>query len=150
MKLTMERVGPGEEEMIVRYTEMTGQIQTIIGIVQGTGEKIKASCDERIFLFNPEDIFYLESVDGGTYAYSKDRVGKVSESLESLAMRYERRGFFRCSKSMVLNIYKISYLKSEPGNRILATMENEEQVLISRRYAKQLRQILKGEEKDEE
>ena len=98
MKLTMERVGPGEEEMIVRYTEMTGQIQTIIGIVQGTGEKIKASCDERIFLFNPEDIFYLESVDGGTYAYSKDRVGKVSESLESLAMRYERRGFFRCSK----------------------------------------------------
>lgn len=150
MKLVMERILQGEEEVVVRYREITGQIRSIIGIVQGTGQKLKTVCGEEIFLFEPEDIFYLESVDGGTFAYSKDKVGKVSESLGELAARYEDRGFFRCSKSMVLNIYKISYLKSEPGNRILATMENKEQVLISRRYAKQLRRILKGEERDEE
>ncbi len=150
MRLIMERIFQGEEEVVIRYAEMTGQIQSIIGIVQGRGQKLRAVCGGETLLFDPEDIFYLESVDGGTFAYSKDRVGKVSEGLGELAVRYEDRGFFRCSKSMVLNIYKISYLKSEPGNRIRATMENEEQVLISRRYAKQLRQILKGEEKDEE
>ena len=42
------------------------------------------------------------------------------------------------------NIYRIDHLKSEPGNRILATMENGEKVMISRKYAKGLRQILKG------
>jgi len=146
----MDRVCQGEEEIIIRYAQMTGQIQAIVNMVQGTGKKIRAVWEEQTFLFNPEDIYYFESVDGGTFAYADDKVGKVSESLGELALRYEERGFFRCSKSMVLNIYKISYLKSEPGNRICATMENKEQVLISRRYAKQLRQILKGGKKSEE
>ena len=149
MKLRMDRVCQGEEEVIIRYAQMTGQIQAIVNIVQGSGDKVRAAWENQTFLLNPEDIYYFESVDGGTFAYTDNRVGKVPESLMELAVCYEGRGFFRCSKSMVLNIYKISYLKSEPGNRIRATMENGEEVLISRRYAKQLRQILKGEEKDE-
>lgn len=146
--MTMDRVCQGEEEIIIRYAQMTGQIQAIVEIVQGTGKKIKAVWEEQTFLLNPEEVYYFESVDGGTFAYADDKVGRVSESLGELAVRYEGRGFFRCSKSMVLNIYKISYLKSEPGNRIRATMENNEQVWISRRYARELRRILKGEEKD--
>ncbi|MDE6606541.1 MAG: LytTR family transcriptional regulator DNA-binding domain-containing protein, partial [Lachnospiraceae bacterium] len=111
---------------------------------------IRAEWAENTILITPQDDYYFESVDGGTFAYAEDKVGRVSESLGELAGRYEERGFFRCSKSMVLNIYKISHLKSEPGNRICATMENDEQVFISRRYAKELRQILKGGKKDEE
>ena len=145
----MENVCQGEEEVVIRYAQMTGQIQAIVELVQGTGKRIRAVWEENTFLLRPEEIYYFESVDGGTFAYTDNRVGKVPESLMELAVCYEGRGFFRCSKSMVLNIYKISYLKSEPGNRIRATMENGEEVLISRRYAKQLRQILKGEEKDE-
>ena len=150
MKLTMENVCQGEEEVVIRYAQMTGQIQAIVELVQGTGKRIRAVWEENTFLLKPEEIYYFESVDGGTFAYAEDKVGRVSESLGELAGRYEGRGFFRCSKSMVLNIYKISYLKSEPGNRICATMENNEQVLISRRYAKELRRILKGGGKDEE
>jgi len=45
---------------------------------------------------------------------------------------------------MVINIYRISHLQSKPGSRICATMENGEEVMISRKYAKGLRQVLKG------
>lgn len=150
MKLTMNRISEGEEEVIIRYREMNEQIKIIAGVVQGTGQKISAEADGKRALLLPEDIFYLESVDGATYAYLKDKVYRVFESLEKLSFYYEGRGFFRCSKSMVINIYKIDYLKSEPGNRIRATMENEEQVMISRKYAKQLRAILKGGKEDED
>lgn len=150
MKLTMSRISEGEEEVIIRYREMNEQIKIIAGVVQGTGHKISAEADGKRALLLPEDIFYLESVDGATYAYLKDKVYRVFESLEKLTCYYEGRGFFRCSKSMVINIYKINYLKSEPGNRIRATMENEEQVMISRKYAKQLRIILKGGKEDED
>ena len=44
---------------------------------------------------------------------------------------------------MVLNLYRIAALKSEPGSRIRATMENGEQVMISRKYAGKLREILR-------
>lgn len=145
MKLTMTQIADGEEEVIVRYREMNEQIETIATIVEGNRQRINGSAEGRNFLLLPENIYYFESVDGATYAYLEDMVCKVNESLEQLAIHYENRGMFRCSKSMVLNIYKIEHLKSEPGNRIRATMENGEQVMISRRYARLLRQVLKGE-----
>lgn len=149
MKLTMKQIAEGEDEVIIRYRQMNDEVESIASIVQSSGKRIEAYEDGRQLFLLPEQIYYFESVDGATYAYLKDMVCKVNDSLERLAVRYEDRGMFRCSKSMVINIYKISYLKSQPGNRICATMENGEQVIISRRYARILRQILKGGRGDE-
>lgn len=150
MKLTINRILQGEEEVIIRYREMTPQIEAIAGMIQGKGQKLSAVWEGKTFLLLPEEIFYAESVDNVTYVYSGDRVGRVTMTLGELVLLYESRGFFRCSKAMALNIYKIGYLKSEPGNRIRATMENGEQIVISRRYARELRRILKGGAEDAE
>ena len=149
MKLTMKQITEGEDEVIIRYHHLNNEVESIASIVQSSRKRIEGYEDGRQLFLLPEQIYYFESVDGTTYAYLKDMVCKVNDSLERLAIRYEDRGMFRCSKSMVINIYKISYLKSEPGNRICATMENGEQVMISRRYARILRQILKGGRDDE-
>lgn len=146
MKLTMNKITQGEDEVIIKYREMNERIETIAGIVQGNGYKICAYEKGQMYLVLPEHIYYLESVDGITFAYLKDKVCRVQMSLLEAAACYADRGFFRCAKSMVINIYRIEHLKSEPGNRILATMENGEKVIISRKYAKGLRQILKGGE----
>ena len=144
MKLTLNQIAEGEDEVVIRYQNMNETIASIIEIVGGGKKKLTGVWEKQTLLLKPEDIFYLESVDGTTFAYLRDKVAKVDKSLAELTLLFESRGFFRCSKSMVLNIHKISYLKSEPGNRIRATVENGEQVMISRKYAKQLRQILKG------
>lgn len=150
MKLTMNRITEGREEVIIRYREMTPRIEAIAGMVQGTGQKLMVFSGEERLLISPEDILYLESVEGISWAYLPDKVCRVNEGLGQLAALYAGRGFFRCSKSMVLNIHRISSLKSEPGSRIRATMENGEQVMISRKYAGQLRQILRGDTDNEE
>lgn len=92
-----------------------------------------------------KNVLYFESIDKGTFAYSKEMVAKVEGSLAFYESRFADSGFYRCSKSMVINVYQIEELQSESGNRILATMVNGEQVMISRRYARGLRQLLKGE-----
>lgn len=153
MKLTMIRIPDTdtEEEVIIRYHTMTEQIMEIAGIIQGRAPRIQADWEGQTILILPEQVFYMENVDGETWIYLSDKVARVPKTLRELAFSYENRGFFRCSKSMVLNIYKIHYLKSEPGNRIRATLENGEEVMISRKYARHLRQILKGgRDEDEE
>lgn len=149
MKLTLARIDGGEEEVIVRYRRMNERIEAIMELVKGTQPKITAVWEGQTLFLDPSSVYYLETVDGTTYAYLKDKVVRIAESLRVLEIAYADRGFFRCSKSMVLNIYKISYLKSEPGNRIRATMENGEQVIISRKYGRGLRMVLKGGGRDE-
>lgn len=150
MKLQMNRISQGEDEVIIRYQEMTEQIEAIAAMVDGGQRRILAQWEDRQVVLRPEEILYFESVDNVTFAYLTDKVVRVDSSLTKLGVQYSDRGFFRCSKSMVLNIYKITYLKSEPNHRIRATMENGEEIMISRKYAKELRHILKRGRDDED
>lgn len=150
MKLTMNKISQGDDEVIIRYREMNKQIEMIAALAEGKTSKISARYNDEMILLSPEAILYLESVDGVTWAYLSDKVCRIYESLEKAVLAWGERGFFRCSKSMVINIYRISTLKSESGNRILALMENGEKVMISRRYAREFRRILKGGAENEE
>lgn len=144
MKVRLQKVQNEREEVIIRYREMTPEIEHIIRYVEGKEEKIPAVKDGQQYMIKPGDIIYLESVDGGTYVYTREEVYRTALTLAQAEAYYGKEGFFRCSKAMVINIYRITKLKSEPQNRIDATMDNGEHVLISRRYAKELRSILKG------
>ena len=77
------------------------------------------------------------------FAYTKEREMQTEYTLNELEKLLGEDGFFRCSKSFIVNIDKIVSLQSEVGNRIDAKLENGEHLIISRRYAKELRRILK-------
>lgn len=146
MKVSMQQITEGEEEIVIRYKEMNAGIEAILHLVEGQERKFagtREECSGQVFLLAPGDIFYFESVDGKVYAYLRDGVYRIQESLNEVLGILANRGFFRCSRTMVVNIYKMETLKSEPGNRILAALSNGENIMISRKYAKDLRAILK-------
>lgn len=147
MKITLEQITEGKEEVVIKYSRLTGQIEDIVRFIEGQGEKLVGMKDGQQFVIRPHSVIYLESVDGITYLYTEKEVYKTSLTLTGAEAAYAEEGYFRCSKSMVINLYRIEKLKSMSGNRIDATMDNGEHVVISRRYAKELRNILKGEEK---
>ena len=89
MKLTMTRISQGEDEVIIRYHRMNGQIEAIAWMVQGTGARLSALGDDgQILLLLPEDILYLESVDGATWAYLAGKVCRVRAGLGEAAACY--------------------------------------------------------------
>lgn len=145
MKITLEQITDGQEEIIIRYLEKNEEIDSIVRSISRRKDKIYAEANGGKLLISPDDILYLESVDGSVYVYTKNIAAKASLTLTSAESIYSDYGFFRCSKSMVLNIYHIQHLKSISGNRVDVTMDNGEHVIISRRYVKTLRSILKGE-----
>ena len=97
------------------------------------------------YFFYPSEIYYIEYVDNKTFAYMKEKVYIIAYSLEKLEQILDKQTFFRCSKSMILNLRHVKKFKSSMGNRIIATLDNEENVIISRHYSKILRAYLKEE-----
>lgn len=146
MKVTLHRIESGEEEVIVNYLEMNAVVEDVMIAAGGGEDKIWCSEEGAKHPVPVRSVLYVESVDRGTYVYTSEGVYKTPCTLQNLEIAYAGRGFFRCSKSMIINIYRISELRSEPGGRINAAMENGEHVIISRRYAKELRRELRGEE----
>ncbi|MBP3457922.1 MAG: LytTR family transcriptional regulator DNA-binding domain-containing protein [Lachnospiraceae bacterium] len=146
MKITLQQIDRGNEEVIIKYKQMTEQVEGIIKYIEGQGKKLFGTKDGQQFFLDIHKVIYLESVDGTTWMYTEKEVYKSDLTLSLCEILYGEEGFFRCNKSMIINIYRIGNLKSMSGNRIDVTMDNGEHVVISRHYAKELRSILRGNE----
>ncbi len=145
MKVVLQQISEGNEEIRIRYRQMTEQIEGIVHYIEGQSGKLIGMKNGQQFVIKPYDVIYLESVEGTVYIYTEKEVYCSSLTLMAAERAYIDEGYFRCSKSMVANIYRIQKLQSMSGNRIDVTMDNGEHIVISRRYAKELRNILKGE-----
>ena len=52
------------------------------------------------------------------------------------------RFFVRCSKAMIVNLRKIKTMKSDIGGRMETTLLNDEHIIISRSYVKEIKRRL--------
>lgn len=145
MKFTINQIWQGEDEVILNYKEMNDEVSKIMAFFQNDSRKIIGWKDKTQVVIVSDEILYIESVDGRTYAYTEDDVYKVNYNLLQMEELLRDISFFRCSKSMIMNIDKVMNLKSLSSNRIDATMQNGEHIMISRTYASEFRRILRGE-----
>ena len=145
MKIDIKKIDEGEESIVIRYKELTSPVDKIISILDNSQNKIWGRVDDQSIAVGLSDILYLESVDDKVFAYTKDKVLKIDGSLQSFMLIVNDDTFFRCSKSMVINVNRVISLKSLSSNRIDATLEGGEHIMISRRYASEFRRLLKGE-----
>lgn len=149
MKFTIRKIAEGEDEVILKYRSMTPKVERIFNFLNGEQQKIVGIKDKIQVVLERQQIFYIESVDGKTFAYTKEEVFRVDYTLNELETILNDINFFRCSKSMIINIDKVKKLRSLASNRIDATMCNGEHIMISRTYASDFRKRLKGVMDDE-
>ena len=144
MKLDIQKITEGEESVVIRYISPNPSIERVIGILKDDKGRIWGKSGDTNICVNTDEILYLESVDDKVFAYTEDQVLKIDSSLNSFMIETGDEIFFRCSKSMVINVNRVVSLKSLSSNRIDAVMEGGEHIIISRRYASEFRKLLKG------
>ena len=80
-------------------------------------------------------------MDKHTYIYTRDDCfesrGRLYELEEKLGTYY-----VRISKSMIVNLRKVRNVSAEPGGRMVAVLLNNERVIISRSYVKDIKRRL--------
>ncbi len=145
MRIDIKKISDGDESIVIRYKEPNPTVNKIIEIISGDKNKLWGRIDSESVSIDPYEILYLESVDDKVFVYTSDKVLKIDGSLSSFMIESGNEAFFRCSKSVVININRVKALKSLSSNRIDATMDSGEHIIISRRYAAEFRRLLKGD-----
>lgn len=135
MKISIENIDHNEEEeIIIRCYEVNDEILDLMKKLKTQASKLIGYNDESIYQLNLSNVYYFESVDNKVFIYCKDKLYESRQKLYELEQVCDHRKFFRASKSLILNIAKISHIKPSLSGRFEATMENGEKVLVSRQY----------------
>ena len=145
MRFSVCQISEGEDELILNYRQMNSEVEEVLAFMERHEKKLVGKIDGETIIFQPEEILYIEKVDEKTFAYTLEHVIQMDVSLSMAEMILDDERFFRCSKSMIINVNRVERLKSLPSNRIDATLQSGEHIIISRTYASDFRKLLRGE-----
>ena len=145
MKVTLQQEPGAQHEVIVRFDTLDDDVRAVLDLLSLRNRRLTVDDNGTLRFLDPADVLYLESVDERTFAYTAQGVYRVGQTLSASAEALAGLGFFRCSKSMAVNLRLIVALASGANGRIVASLQNGERLLVSRRYAKALRERLKGD-----
>ncbi|GAA0719316.1 LytTR family DNA-binding domain-containing protein [Clostridium malenominatum] len=131
-----------EAEITIKCNEINDEIQRLISFIKGSDEKIHGILDGSTYFLDPKDIFYFESVDKKTFAYTKAQIFEIPLRLYELEEKLAQYDFFRANKSTIINISKIKNLSPRFNGKLEALLENHEKLIISRQYVPVIKNIL--------
>ena len=145
MNVNVQRIGPGEpEQVLIQCHKVTGEVAGIIRYIKSAGVTLAGYLEERITQIPLQDIFYVEAVDDRVFASTSDQTYELKLKLYEFEDAYRRQRFFRCSKSMIVNLMKVDSVYPILNGRLSAKLHNREEVIISRQYVPVLKEILSG------
>lgn len=143
MKITIETPKQGEEdEIIIRCNSLDEKLLNLIYSLKTEQDKLTGYTEDKIVKLIPKDIFYFESVDNKVFAYTSDGVYEIHKKLYELENEYENSDFMRVSKSSIVNLAKIAYIRPIFNGRFEAKLKNNEKMIISRQYVTELKKKL--------
>lgn len=143
MKITIETPKEGEEdEVIVRCASLDERLMRFIHSLKAEQGKLTGYIEDKIVKLEPKDIFYFESVDNRVFAYTGKGVYEVHKKLYEIEEEYFYTDFLRISKSAIVNVAKIAYLRPIFNGRFEAKLKNDEKIIISRQYVVDLKKKL--------
>ncbi|MEG2233961.1 MAG: LytTR family DNA-binding domain-containing protein [Oscillospiraceae bacterium] len=135
MKITINENSDIEEvEVIINCKKTNDEILKMIASLNSIESKITGTKDGQTFLVAPDAVLYIESVDKKTFIYTENDVFETVLRLYEFENILSNDGFFRASKSTIINLSGVRSLRPDFGARLQITMNNGEKMTVSRQY----------------
>ncbi len=143
IRITLEELPAGaEEEIIIRCAQPDDDILKLIYALKARRDKLPCLDDGSIVMIEPGSVYYFEAVDDRVFAYCSSKVYEIKRKLYELEQQFENTDFLRISRSVIVNISRISKLTPAFNGRFEALLDNGERTVISRQYVPALKRKL--------
>ena len=145
MKVSVQEIGQNQlEQVVIQCYNITDKVNSIVSFIKSTDTSLVGYENEKMVELFLTEIFYVEAVDNRVFAYTEDKTYQLRVKLYEFEEASKFMRFFRCSKSMVINLMKVDSVYPIFNGRFSAKLFNGEEIIISRRYVSALKNILGG------
>ena len=105
-------------------------------------EKIPARMGDKILLFDPDEIDYIESMQGKNYLHVRQARFQCSMTMDELCSKLKKVGFFRSHRSYIVNMQRVSEVMKWTKNSYSLRMKGgeEENIPLSKGRIEELKE----------
>lgn len=144
--IIIKKIETKEKEAVeIRCHEENDAVKEIVNFVKSRQGQLAATADGQYYEIPITEVIYIESVDNRSFLYTAQSAYEVKNKLYELEEILRPRHFIRISKATILNLMKVSSISPALNGRFIAHLENGEDVIISRKYVRELKEMLRGD-----
>lgn len=126
----------------IHVPSLTPEVEKIISLMRMMDMQIAVRKGDETVLLDVGDILYIEAVERNTFIYTEKETYESALKLYEFEQQLSEKDFIRISKQAILNLRKVKSLRSDINRKIRVTLQNDEQIIVSRMYSDELRQRL--------
>lgn len=144
MKITLNQ-DPSfpETEVVINCPQADEDILRLVAMLRVYQKKLVGMKDGEQHLLDVKDILYIDTADKHTFLYTGEAVYESALRLYELEEGLRGEDFLRAGRSAIVNFRRIKSIRPELGGRLLLTMDNGEQLYVSRQYAVEMKEKLR-------
>lgn len=107
-------------------------------------EKIPARINDRVILFNPQELTYIDSQDGNSVLHSGMEQFSCPLTLAELEEKLKPFGFFRCHRSYIVNLQRVREIIPWSRNSFSLILDDAQKstIPLSKNSLKELEEFL--------
>lgn len=131
-----------DTEIVINCSALTPETERIIAALRMLDSQMTVTKDGEVYILDVAKIVYVESVDRKTFVYTEGDCFESRLKLYEMEQQLCQSGFLRISKSCLVHLKYIRSLRAELDRKLRLTLDNGEQIIVSRQYADDLKQRL--------
>ncbi|MBE6851420.1 MAG: LytTR family transcriptional regulator [Ruminococcus sp.] len=131
-----------DTEIVINCSVLTPETERIIAALRMLDSQMTVTKDGEVYILDVTKIVYVESVDRKTFVYTEGDCFESRLKLYEMELQLCQSGFLRISKSCLVHLKYIRSLRAELDRKLRLTLDNGEQIIVSRQYADDLKQRL--------
>lgn len=128
--------------VVIKCKEHNALIDRLVAALRIMDRQITVLYEGRLTVLDLEKILYIESVDRKCFIYTAEKLYESCNKLYELEQQLEQYLFVRINKACIVNLNNVESIRTYINRRLLLTLLNGEQLIVSRQYAEGIKALL--------
>ena len=145
MRIEKRQVNDQPLTVIVCYPEWNQSVEGLINKISKMDITFTGKSETGSVNIGIGDIYYIENVERKLFLYTKSEVYRYDGSMNETEEMLSDTEFVRISRTCIMNTDHLKEIRQLRNSHLEAVMDNEEKLIVSRKYLQDIKKIFKKE-----
>ena len=145
MRIEKRQVNDQPLTVIVCYPEWDQSVEGLINKISKMDITFTGKSETGSVNIGIGDIYYIENVERKLFLYTKSEVYRYDGSMNETEEMLSDTEFVRISRTCIMNTDHLKEIRQLRNSHLEAVMDNEEKLIVSRKYLQDIKKIFKKE-----
>lgn len=143
MKITINiNADVQDTDVVINCKQLSPEIEKILATLRILNQQMMVTKENETHILDVLEIIYVEAIDRKTFVYTNNEIYESKLKLYEMEEKLIQYGFFRVSKSCLVQLKYIKSLQNDVDRKIRLTLRSGEQIMVSRQYADEMKKRL--------